>query len=172
MGIQDLGAIGEFVSSIAVLITLAYLAVQVRHSKSLLEENRRLAQSQVFQTRAGFRIDSHMRYAEPHMAALLVKVGYDPQARNVEEAMNNFNRLDPVEQQQYRQGQMANVQLCENAVYQAELGLLDQRQASFTVEWVGSQYPLWQALGINSPRIPAFVEQHGSKKSPDASGDD
>ena len=102
MGIQDLGAIGEFVSSLVVLITLGYLAVQVRHGKSLLEENRRLAQSQVFQTRVGFRMENHLRQAEPHLAALAVKVDFDSQARNVEEAVNNFSRLDPVEQEQFR----------------------------------------------------------------------
>lgn len=37
--VQDLGAIGEFVSAIAVIATLAYLAVQVRHTKSALEDN-------------------------------------------------------------------------------------------------------------------------------------
>ena len=36
MDIQDLGAIGEFVSSIVVFITLIYLAVQVRHTRSEL----------------------------------------------------------------------------------------------------------------------------------------
>ena len=36
MDIQDLGAIGEFVSSIVVFITLIYLAVQIRHTRSEL----------------------------------------------------------------------------------------------------------------------------------------
>ena len=34
MSIEELGSIGEFVSSIAVLITLIYLAVQVRQTRS------------------------------------------------------------------------------------------------------------------------------------------
>ena len=34
MSIQELGSIGEFISSIAVLITLIYLAVQVRQSRN------------------------------------------------------------------------------------------------------------------------------------------
>jgi len=34
-----LGNVGEFVGSIAVLATLVYLAVQVRHTKSALDEN-------------------------------------------------------------------------------------------------------------------------------------
>lgn len=34
MSIQDLGSIGEFISSIAVLVTLIYLAVQVRQTRN------------------------------------------------------------------------------------------------------------------------------------------
>ena len=34
MTIQELGSIGEFISSIAVLLTLIYLAVQVRQTRN------------------------------------------------------------------------------------------------------------------------------------------
>ena len=39
MTIMELGALGEFVGAFAVVATLAYLAVQVRHSKSALNTN-------------------------------------------------------------------------------------------------------------------------------------
>ncbi len=39
MSIMELGALGEFVGAIAVVVTLIYLAIQVRHSASLLEHN-------------------------------------------------------------------------------------------------------------------------------------
>ena len=39
MTIMELGALGEFVGAFAVVATLAYLAVQVRHSKSALNIN-------------------------------------------------------------------------------------------------------------------------------------
>ncbi|MEE2913248.1 MAG: hypothetical protein VX745_01105 [Pseudomonadota bacterium] len=35
MSITDLGALGEFVSAIVVLITLIYLAVQMKQSKDI-----------------------------------------------------------------------------------------------------------------------------------------
>ena len=37
--IQDLGAVGEFVSSLAVLITLIYLALQIRQSTRIIRQN-------------------------------------------------------------------------------------------------------------------------------------
>ena len=39
MTISELGAVGEFVGSIAVLITLVYLAIQVRQTKNQIEAN-------------------------------------------------------------------------------------------------------------------------------------
>ena len=39
ISIQDLGSIGEFVSSIAVLITLVYLAIQIRLNTRQLEHH-------------------------------------------------------------------------------------------------------------------------------------
>ncbi len=37
--IQMLGSLGEFVGAIAVVATLVYLAIQVRHSKEAMSEN-------------------------------------------------------------------------------------------------------------------------------------
>ena len=44
--IQDLGAIGELISAIAVVATLFYLAVQVRHGKESIDANSELLRSQ------------------------------------------------------------------------------------------------------------------------------
>jgi hypothetical protein len=45
---EILGNVGEFVGSFAVLATLVYLALQIKQSRQIIEENRRLALSQVF----------------------------------------------------------------------------------------------------------------------------
>ena len=39
---QILGNVGEFIGAIAVVVTLAYLAVQVRYSKEATEANTRI----------------------------------------------------------------------------------------------------------------------------------
>jgi len=36
LSIQDLGSVGEFVSSIAVILTLIYLAVQTRQTQKMI----------------------------------------------------------------------------------------------------------------------------------------
>lgn len=42
-----LGAIGEIIGALAVIATLVYLAVQVKHSKAAVEENTRTARISV-----------------------------------------------------------------------------------------------------------------------------
>ena len=47
---QLLGNYGEFVGAIAIVVTLMFLAVQVRHSWKAMEENSRLVRAAVFET--------------------------------------------------------------------------------------------------------------------------
>ncbi len=47
---QVLGNFGEFFGAIAVVATLIFLAVQVRHSWKAMDENSRLARAAVFET--------------------------------------------------------------------------------------------------------------------------
>ena len=70
-----LGNAGEFLGSIAVLVTLVYLAVQVKHSRELLERQQRLSRSQVHQTRISDRIEMEMHVAESEeLASIILKV--------------------------------------------------------------------------------------------------
>ena len=47
MEIQDLGAIGEFVSSIAIVITLIFLAMETRHSRNATQQSNRQARQRI-----------------------------------------------------------------------------------------------------------------------------
>ena len=52
MTIMELGALGEFVGAIAVVLTLAYLAIQIRQNTHAMEEGKRAALAQTYQMRA------------------------------------------------------------------------------------------------------------------------
>lgn len=64
MSIIELGALGEFVGAIAVVITLAYLAIQIRQNTRAMEESKRLALAQTYQMRADALQDMLVRAAE------------------------------------------------------------------------------------------------------------
>ena len=78
---QLLGNYGEFVGAIAVVATLFYLALQVRHSSEATEantrateESRRLAMAQTYQARASTSFSAFASAAESGgMAPILVK---------------------------------------------------------------------------------------------------
>jgi hypothetical protein len=52
MTLQDWGSIGEVVGAIAVVVTLIYLAKQIRLNTHEMEESRKLALAQTYQMRS------------------------------------------------------------------------------------------------------------------------
>jgi hypothetical protein len=85
---QLLGNFGEFVGAIAVVITLAYLAVQVRHSKEALDANTRTAKASLSYQAANNRAEfMNGRLIEnPELLKLVVGASdYDPPVLNPDE---------------------------------------------------------------------------------------
>jgi hypothetical protein len=79
MSIQDLGSIGEFVGSLLVLLTLLYLARQVRQARhSMLLST---VQAQRAEVMANFR----MTIDSPHLPRILAKVSAGEELDAVEE---------------------------------------------------------------------------------------
>lgn len=72
---QLLGSYGEFIGAIAVVATLIYLTIQVRHSSSLLDENRRIGLSQVHQERSSSLNNILDRATEKDLLSILTKTG-------------------------------------------------------------------------------------------------
>jgi hypothetical protein len=153
MSISELGSLGEFVSSIGVLITLIYLAVQVRHSRAI-------AMGHSYQTRVGFRIDAHRQHSE--LAELLVKVGPE---QNTAECIRNFNALDEVQQEQYRHVQLVQIQLCDNTLYQYSLGLIGEEQMLLAASRVQMAYGVWQHMtAFIPPHVQRCYEKYNERE--------
>ena len=159
MSIQDLGAIGELLSSIFVLITLVYLAVQVRHSKELLEENRRITMSKVYESRAFYRGDLSKDLANPVWASVFIKLrgGTKPVPGPV--LVKNFDQLNDEEKVMSIMQQQSVVQGIDNSLYQIELGLVDEQGAQGSYDFILEEYPLWVHSEIPIPvRIMKWYE--------------
>ena len=153
--IAVLGNIGEFIGSIAVFVTLVYLATQVRQSRQLLEENRKIALSDVFLGRVELRMGYHLGLAEPHNAAVLAKVQF---SGNVDTAMEQYGHLSEPEKVQYYNLQAAAIQAVDNTLYQNQLELLDELQISTTRRFAQEMYPLWKVLNLPTERIREFLD--------------
>lgn len=63
MTLQDLGSIGELLAAVATLLTLAYLAIQVKHAKTQLEQSTQ-------QARTTFTMEVADRSADAQLAWL------------------------------------------------------------------------------------------------------
>jgi hypothetical protein len=156
MTIMELGALGEFVGAVAVVATLAYLAVQIRQNTRAMEEGRRLALAQTYQMRADALQEMLVHAADSeHIGPLITRLtqqGYP-------EDISPLEKLSPEERGRFRQWQIAQQTHWDNMFYQYQQGFLEQEyyEDSFR-ERVARLAPTWQALGV-SPGRRSFAEE-------------
>ena len=156
MTIVELGALGEFVSAVAVVVTLVYLAVQVRQNTHSLEESKRLALAQTYQMRADALQNMLVHAAESqHIGPLITKLtqlGYP-------EDVSALDRLSPDERGRFRQWQIAQQTHWDNMHYQFQQGYLDREYYDDAFkDRVVRLAPTWKALGLTSGRRSFFAE--------------
>ena len=140
---EVLGNIGEFVGSIAVLVTLIYLAVQVRYSKDLLEENRKIALGQVSQTTTGFRLELQRLREQPNVVELREKVEQG-EAVYGELHKKNFDQLSNQEKMLWRSIQAQFAIMIDDGMYQATLGLVDEQDQEILESSARQSMPYWE----------------------------
>ncbi len=107
MTLQDLGSIGEFVAAIATLLTLIYLAAQIR-------QNTRAVRSTAFQQ----VVDS---FSEISLA-----MGLNPEVSEIfDRAREDPSSLDSGEQSRYRLILLSFFRRAESVFFQSEQGTLE-----------------------------------------------
>ena len=142
---EVLGNVGEFVGAIAVVLTLFYLAVQVKHSKEAteantrsMEEDRKVALAQAFQTRASETANSLRILATSPIAAIQLK--YEK---------SGLDSLDDEERFRLFNFHMNNANRFLAAHYHYEQGLLPDYWPGFKV--VANSYrKVWRDLEVDS----------------------
>ncbi len=156
MTITELGALGELVGAIAVVATLAYLAVQIRQNTRSMEEGKRLALAQTYQMRADALQSMLVQAADSeHIGPIITKLtqqGYP-------EDVSALAGLSPEERGRFRQWQIAQQTHWDNMYYQYQQGFLDEEyyQNAFR-ERVARLAPTWKALGVTGGRR-SFTEE-------------
>jgi hypothetical protein len=142
-----LGNLGEFIGAIAVVATLFYLAVQVRHGKEAteantrsLEESRKIALVRTYQARAAESAASLRMFVDSDVARLTVK-----------HIQSGVDSLTPEERYKVKQFQMNNVERIDASYFAFQQGLLPEYEADF-VETIKQLGPLWRSLGLRLGR--------------------
>ncbi len=156
MTIMELGALGEFIGAIAVVATLAYLAIQIRQNTHTMEEGKRLALAQTYQMRADALQQmlvqaSESKYIGPIITKLTL-AGYPENVTSLED-------LPPEERGRFRLWQIAQQTHWDNMYYQYQQGFLDDEyyRDSFR-ERVRRLAPIWKALDVTGSRQ-SFAEE-------------
>ena len=152
---QLLGNFGEFVGAIAVVFTLAYLAVQVRHSKEateantrMMEENRKLALAQNFVQRAG---SVEQAFRDEALSESMSKIILKARTEGID-------ALDDLEEQRLRSWAAAQVNRLDSQYYQYQQDLLDEDGYFNFRRAIRLYAPIWKRLGLRDLRPPFEAE--------------
>jgi hypothetical protein len=143
---EILGNLGEFMGSFLILTTLIYLAIQVKHSKELLDENRKIALGQVHQARADYRLQTFSNHMRPEVLAVVEKLS-GPERFQGPLSKDSWSSLSIKERYLFRQTQRAELVFLENNHYQESLGLLAGGATSRTDRQLLSLMPSLRVTG-------------------------
>ena len=156
MTIMELGALGELLGAIGVIVTLAYLAVQIKQNTHSMNENKRLALAQTYQMRADGLQDMLVRAAvSERLGPLIVKLttlGYPTD-------LGSLSKISDEERGIFRQWQIAQQTHWDNMFYQYQQGYIDPEyyENEFRVR-VRRLAPVWQELKLLGGR-PSFRDE-------------
>ncbi len=150
MTIMELGAIGEFVGAIGVVVTLAYLAIQIRQNTRTMGESKRLALAQTYQMRADALQNMLVQASESeHIGPIITKLTH----AGYPEDVASLDQLSPGELGRFRQWQIAQQTHWDSMFYQYQQGFLDEDYyREVFQERVTRLAPVWHALGVTGSR--------------------
>ena len=142
-----LGNYGEFIGAIAVVVTLVYLSIQVKHSKDATEFNSKqveqsnllaLSQNQIARVNL---IERQIRdiTASSELAEIFVR--YKAQG---------IDALDEVERFRFENWEIIQHYLLDSQHYQYKIGMLDDESWQDAIRRIDRQIPIWDDLDLES----------------------
>jgi len=155
MTIMELGAIGEFLGAIGVIVTLIYLSVQIRQNTHAMDEGRKLALAQTYQMRSDALQQMTVTAATTEIGSIIARLndmGYPLD-------ITALDRLTVEERGKFRLWQIAQQTHWDNMHFQYLQGYLDDEYYDEAFgERVTRLAPVWRALGLTSGRKSFFDE--------------
>ena len=151
---QVLGNIGEFAGAIAVVVTLIYLAAQVKLSKEATEANTR----QMAETRRLTLVENYMRRSERVERGYADGVLSPEMSRVLFKAYRGTQSLDEFERFQTREWSHAHMHRLDAQHYQYQHGLLEEEAVQNLKKVLKQWGPIWKELDIVVPRASFQME--------------
>lgn len=152
MNWEAVGAIGEILGALAVVITLIFLTIQLRYNTRAVEESRKATVSQLYQFRVNMHMDGTLRRAESSGFSII-----EVQAKIREEGLDS---LTDQELDFARLHAVALVVRLDNGVFQYRNGFLDEDYFSYIENVIAEFYPQWVEIGAFDYGVrPGFMEE-------------
>lgn len=157
MTLIELGALGEFLGSIAVLATLVYLAVQLRQNTRSLQNSEKLALAQTYQMRSDALQLMLVEAADSeHIAPIINKLT----AAGYPEDVGALELISADELGRFRLWQIAQMTHWDNMYFQYQQGFIDEQYYQDAIKTrVMRLAPTWQALNVTRGARRGFIEE-------------
>ncbi len=157
MTLMELGALGEFLGSIAVLATLVYLAVQLRQNTLAMQANEKTALAQTYQMRSDALQLMVVQAADSeYLSPIITKLT----AAGYPEDIDALEQLTEEELGRFRLWQIAQQTHWDNWFYQYQQGFIDDEsyEDAFKTR-VRRLAPTWQALNVTAGARRSFLAE-------------
>ncbi len=151
MNWDAMGAVGELIGAFAVVATLIYLAVQVKHSRALLDDSRQIALSHVHQLRAQSMKEIHKMAMEEPLRIVLEKAGATNTAVTSIETIDHLDQSEKLLLGHWYSQLLIHL---DDVAYQESLGLLDQDDLvgkEIRIELAQRHHGMAEKLQLNVP---------------------
>jgi hypothetical protein len=149
---QDLGDIGEMVSAIAVVISLVYLAFQIRQNTNQIEQNTKTARATAFDSSISHAMVARQAIFENEdIARIWHKGSQDPETLSEEELLRYRLVIHNVLWSIWNIQSQAQVAQLSSETWQAQLAILRRLFLSKGVQWFWANYG--QEFGASFHRV-------------------
>jgi hypothetical protein len=140
MNWQAIGAVGEILGALAVVLTLAYLAVQIR-------ESRKATAADIYQTRAMSRADAELRIAlnSPNYHEIHFRFHSALASQGVEVALASLSDQERFLLGRYYDALMVRM---DNVCFQYDWGFIPESYFEDIKQGLRQFAPVWASLGL------------------------
>ncbi len=146
MNWEAIGAIGEIIGAFGVIVTLIYLALQIKQNSKTIEAQMYQARSEVSANRYGQIADS------PYLATIYSKLESEKDPFD----LAKVDDLSPEELTRLKYSEGRLMRSIDNIVYQHSMGFLPVDFIEGVKVTIRSRYSLWKRIGVPQDHRASF----------------
>jgi len=162
MSWQDLGSIGELVSAIAVVVSLVYLAFQIRQNTRQINENTKAAQATAFDSSIAHTFMARQSVLEDaDVARIYVAGSKDPDSLNEEDRVRYRLIVHNILWSLWNMQSQSRVGELASETWDTQLATLERMMSTPGFRWFWSNYS--QEFGASFRAIVTELEKKHTK---------